>query len=117
MALQFNISASEQFGTLELIGRIISDEKLTEIVSEIEKNIQTGTRNWLIDCSGLEYCNSSGLNLFIKTLTKSRNAGGDCALFNPQPTIIKLLEISKLNEIFTCYTSISEVEARFKTIA
>ncbi len=117
MALQFSISTSKQFGTLELIGRIISDEKLQQIVAEVEKNIQAGLTNWLIDCSKLDYCNSSGLNLFIKTLTKSRNAGGDCALFNPQPTILKLLEISKLNEIFTCYTSVNEVEARFKPIA
>jgi len=117
VGLQYDISSSSTCGILLLEGRIISDEGLSEIIEGVEKNIAEGKNTWLCDLSKLSYCNSTGLNLFIRILTKSRNAGGDCVLINLQPGVRQLFELSKLNEIFTSYASLQEALDRYNTIA
>jgi anti-sigma B factor antagonist len=95
----------------------MSDEHLSEIILQAERLIALGKKYWLCDLSELEYCNSTGLNLFVRLLTKSRNAGGDCALVNLQPGVRKLFELSKLNEIFTGYASLEEALERYNTVS
>lgn len=117
MTLTYDITSSETCGILRLEGRIISDEGLSDIIAQVEQIIAQGKHTWLCDLSGLTYCNSTGLNLFIRILTKSRNAGGDCVLINLQPGVRQLFELSKLNEIFTSYASLEEALQRYNTIA
>jgi anti-sigma B factor antagonist len=95
----------------------MSDETLPEITQKVDEHIARGHKYWVCDLSELGYCNSTGLNLFVRILTKSRNAGGDCVLVDLQPSVKKLFELSKLNEIFTSYTSTEEALARYNTIS
>ena len=117
MQLTFNITVVPTHAVLKLSGRILSDEGLADILSQVETTIAAGSKNWLCDVSELTYCNSTGLNLFVRILTKSRSAGGDCSLVNLQPGVQKLFELSKLNEIFTSYASIEEAMERYNTIS
>lgn len=117
MQLSFDITSTPLCGILRLSGRILTDEHLPEIMAEVERNIALGKKIWLCDLSELTYCNSTGLNLFIRILTKSRNAGGDCALINLQPGVRSLFELSKLNEIFTSYASLEEALERYNTVS
>lgn len=95
----------------------MSDEGLTDIMQQVEQTIAMGKSNWLCELSDLAYCNSTGLNLFIRILTKARNAGGDCALINPQTGVQKLFELSKLNQIFTNYASLDEALDSYNTVS
>ena len=116
MALSFEITSTPGCAILSLKGRIITDEYLSEIIAQVENGILQGTNNWVYELSQLEYCNSIGLNLLVRTLTKARNAGGDCVLVNLQPGVKKLFELSKLNQIFTAFDSLDEAKARYNTI-
>ena len=60
------------------------------------------------DVSKLEYITSSGLNFFIRSLTRIRNVGGEIILCGVQGNVEKLLKISKLNEIFTICPTIAD---------
>lgn len=117
MSLSYDISASGTCGVLSLKGRIISDDDLSGIMLQVERTIVLGKKTWLCDLSELTYCNSTGLNLFVRILTKSRNAGGDCALINVQPGVKQLFDISRLSEIFTSYASIDEALNRYNTVS
>ena len=113
MSFQFVIQPAENCVLLSLEGRIVSEEGIAAVLTEFSESISSGKVNWVIDCSKLEYCNSTGLNLFIRVLTKARTVGGECVLSEVQGTVAKLFEISKLNEIFTSYPSKKEAIARF----
>ncbi|HLP55454.1 MAG TPA: STAS domain-containing protein [Fluviicola sp.] len=117
MQLTFDITVLPTHAVLKLSGRILSDEGLAEVLAKVETAIAAGSKNWLCDLGELSYCNSTGLNLFVRILTKSRSAGGDCALANLQPGVQKLFELSKLNEIFTSYASTQEATERYNTIS
>lgn len=101
MSFEFKIQAQPDAVVFTISGRI-SQEDTTEnmlqaLVGELEKN----ARFVLIDVSGLEYITSSGLNFFIRALTRTRNAGGELILCGLGGNVEKLFVISKLNEIFT----------------
>ena len=113
MSATFEITKSSNFVLVKISGRIISDEGLSEALTTIEEILSADLKAVLCDCSRLEYCNSTGLNFFVRMLTRSRKAGLDCVLVNLQPSVKKLFEISKLNEIFSCFNSTDEVEAKF----
>jgi anti-sigma B factor antagonist len=116
MSARFDITKSSNFVLVKISGRMISDEGLADALIQFEKLLSGEFKAVLCDCSSLEYCNSTGLNFFIRILTRSRKVGLDCVLVNLQPTVKKLIEISKLNEIFSCFNSTDEVEAKFNKV-
>lgn len=116
MSARFDITKSSNFVLVKISGRIISDEGLTEALNQIDQVLTNELKAVLCDCSALEYCNSTGLNFFVRILTRSRKTGLDCVLVNLQPSVKKLFEISKLNEIFSCFNSTEEVEAKFNKV-
>ena len=116
MSAQFEITKSSNFVLVKISGRIISDEGLAAALGTIDKTLSSNLKAVLCDCSALEYCNSTGLNFFVRVLTRSRKIGLDCVLVNLQPSVKKLFEISKLNEIFSCFNSTDEVEAKFNKV-
>ena len=116
MSAQFEITKSSNFVLFKISGRIVSDEGLAAALGTIDKTLSSNLKAVLCDCSALEYCNSTGLNFFVRVLTRSRKIGLDCVLVNLQPSVKKLFEISKLNEIFSCFNSTDEVEAKFNKV-
>ncbi len=116
MSARFEITKSPNFVLVKISGRMISDEGLSDALEQIEQLVSPDLKAVLCDCSKLEYCNSTGLNFFIRILTRSRKSGLDCVLLNLQPSVKKLFEISKLNEIFSCFNSTEEVEAKFNQV-
>lgn len=110
MSLTVDLTSREAYVLLVVSGRIVSDEKLQESLIALDKALDH-KKMVVCDLSALEYCNSTGLNYFIRILTRARKVGGDCVLVNLQPTVRKLFEISKLDEIFNCQTSLEEVLA------
>jgi len=116
MSLSFNITTEGNCGILALSGRMIGNDSTVEAMESIEKLLNGGAITHIIcDCSGLEYCNSTGLNFFVRLLTKSRNKGGDCGLTNLQPMVQKLFNLSKLNEIFTSFDSVDSAKSSYNT--
>ncbi len=71
-----------------------------EFTQQIEQFIQKGILYFIISLEKVRYVNSSGLNLLLTILTKSRNAGGELILINPNQTITNLLMVTKLNQVF-----------------
>lgn len=116
MSCSFTIETQGTCAVISLSGRMVGSEDLSAIIEQVEKEIGKGAINLICDCSNLEYCNSTGLNFFVRLLTKSRNKGGDCALVQLQPAVAKLFALSKLNEIFTSYDSVEHAKSGFNTV-
>jgi anti-sigma B factor antagonist len=73
-------------------------------------NISESRSIVILNLLNLEYINSSGVNIFLKILTKSRNLGGDSILCNLNSVIEKLLITTKLNTIFRVQNQIENLE-------
>ena len=91
-----------------LQGELIDREQPKAMLEEVEKVIANGKNLILLDMKDLKYINSSGLNVLINVLTKSRKAGGDVAICNLNEKNKELLLITKLDSIFNVCKSVEE---------
>ena len=64
----------------------------------------------IVDMENVRYMNSSGIGVLITILTKVKNKNGQMVLVKPSVQIVKLLEITKLDSVFTIVNSKSEAE-------
>lgn len=68
---------------------------------EIDEKLYQTKGNVIIDLQKLDYINSTGINFFIKTLTKARVNNGDLILSGARGSVLTIVKISKMNEVFT----------------
>ncbi len=76
-------------------------EPQPELLLELSSLIKDkGVLYFEVDLSEVDYMNSTGLNVLLSILTKSRTVGGDVTLKGVNTTIANLLLITKLNQLF-----------------
>ncbi len=78
--------------------------------------IEQGHRRLVIDLQDVSFIDSSGLGALVsalKTLKRSDN-GGDVRLARLQAPVVSLLEIIRLNRVFTTYPSVDQAVQSFR---
>ena len=111
MNLSFSTSIESKYSIIRLCGNILSDAD----VDALSEHIDTMT-NWniIFDLSDLNHINSSGISVFVKTMTKCRINQGDLLISNPNKNIFQLFEITKMNEVFSVHDSNESALNKFK---
>jgi anti-sigma B factor antagonist len=104
----YNISNQPNVVVFAISGRISQVDMVEQIMIDLNSAIESANNFIIFDISKLEYINSSGLNFFIRALTRTRNAGKDLILSGMNGVVEKLFVISKLNEIFTICPTLEE---------
>ncbi len=112
MIFQYKANEEGNINVFHLFGELIDREQPKPMLDEIERIIENGRNLVLLDFKELRYINSSGLNVLIHILTKSRRAGGDVAICNVNEKNRELLLITKLDSIFNTCNSLEEGIAR-----
>jgi anti-sigma B factor antagonist len=105
---EYNITNQPNVVVFGISGRISQVDAVEQVILDLTKAIESNNNFIIFDVSNLEYINSSGLNFFIRALTRTRNAGKELILCGMNGVVEKLFLISKLNEIFTIYPSLEE---------
>jgi anti-sigma B factor antagonist len=101
MNLQFSEEIVDKTVVFQLEGKIVSDIDTTELIEQLQKRIDGQEDTLVFNLSKLTHITSTGLNFFVRALTRTRNKEKKLLLNNLQPSVAKLFQISKLNEIFT----------------
>ncbi len=55
----------------------------------------------VVDMSGVEFCDSTGMNVLLAAQRRAREQGGDLELASPRPAIKKVLQVTGLESVFT----------------
>ena len=100
MVLDFNIKEENNIQILTISGELIDKNQAIHLLSAVDELVEAGNNKLIIDIKDLKYMNSSGLNVLIQLLTKTRNNGGESVIFNVNKKITELLIITKLNTLF-----------------
>jgi anti-sigma B factor antagonist len=114
MENNFKITDKTHFSEIEIHGKLLQEGISEPLLLELEKKLENGKENFLLNLSQLSYTNSSGIALFIRILTKIRTKGGELVVLNPNETVSKLFTITKLDQVFHLVTSVNEAEDFFK---
>ncbi len=94
---------------LRLKGNLMGETDGIPLIRAADEALGQQLIHCIIDISGLQYINSSGIGVLITLLTKFRNRGGEVYLMNPSESVKKLLIITKLNSIFNIIRNENEV--------
>jgi anti-sigma B factor antagonist len=55
----------------------------------------------VVDMSGVEFCDSTGMNVLLSCLRQARERGGELELAAPRPAVKKILQVTGLDSVFT----------------
>jgi anti-sigma B factor antagonist len=78
------------------------------VKQEIVNLLNSGTTKLVVDLTGVEYLDSTGLGVLIGALKRARERDGDLKLVCDNLRILRIFEITGLTKIFDIYRSESE---------
>ncbi len=108
MVLNYSLTEENAIQILTLSGELIDKNQAVEMLTAVDAILELGKNKFIVDLGELKYMNSSGLNVLIQLLTKTRNMGGESVLFNVNKKVNELLIITKLNTLFKVVASKQE---------
>ena len=73
---------------------LASAPDLAQLAGELVRN---GAGNIIVDAQRLSFCDSSGLRILVSIANELRPTGGRVAIVNPQPVVLRVLELTGLD--------------------
>lgn len=100
---------------LVLNGDLIGENSGAEILEIVSDAMNDNIRAIAVDLGSVRYMNSSGLGVMITLLTKVKNKGGEVVMVNPSDQIKKILQITKLSDVFKSFDTEAEAIKALKS--
>lgn len=98
---------------LDIEGKIVLGEGDVEIKQAVDRLVEKGSRNFLLNLAKVPYVDSAGLGEIIRCYTALRKMGGEFKLLSPNQRIVDLLTITKLLNVFDLYDNEASAVASF----
>jgi anti-anti-sigma factor len=93
------VSDATNCKVFHLKGRLMDQQQADRLMSTLDTELATGVRSVILDMSELQYMNSTGLNILINVLTRTRNAGGDTLIAGMSNSVRQLFIVTKLDTV------------------
>ncbi len=88
----------------------ISGELTTDQIEALRRSCQdrftAGIRHFVLDIENLTFVDSAGLETLLWIIEEASEHGGQLRLVNPDVTVRKILEVSRLDRRFDVHSSI-----------
>lgn len=114
MSFSFDINHYPESSIVSLNGKIMTNVDLEGLSDEIIKLIDSKQHQLIFNLEELVYVNSSGINFFMRVLTRTRVKNGDLIFYGVKGNVEDLFKIAKINKIYTIYGSQEEALNHFK---
>lgn len=83
------------------------DHHTAELLREpLEECLAKGRARLVIDCSRLEFCDSTGLNVLLGARLKAEAVGGGVHLVGMRPVVARVFEITGAEAVFTMHDTL-----------
>lgn len=106
------VSERDRCKIFHLSGRLMDQKEADQMMAVLEQEL--GDRsglNVLLDMSQLQYMNSTGLNILISVLTRTRKGGGEVLISGLSTGVKQLFMVTKLDTVFTIKGTVDEAIA------
>ncbi len=102
--------AFSQSGDIKVlqVNNLLSEFTNREILLQAQDCIDQGFTKFVVNLEGMPYTNSVGLNFLISLQARCQDRKGALAVANVSQKIIQLLEVTKLQPLFTITESVEE---------
>ena len=90
------------------VGSLLSEFTNREILKLAQDWIDQGFTKFVVNLEGMPYTNSVGLNFLISLQARCQDRDGALVVANVSDKIVQLLEVTKLQPLFTLTDSVEE---------
>ncbi|KNE81362.1 MULTISPECIES: STAS domain-containing protein [Streptomyces] len=88
------------------------DHHTAEVLREpLDECVDQGRVRLVVDCSQLEFCDSTGLNVLLGARLRAEEAGGSVHLAGMLPVVARVFEITGAEAVFTVHETLEEALA------
>lgn len=115
MSFIHTLTSKEPVAVIALYGELIDRNQAQELMDLVTRLSEEGQNKIILELSELKYMNSTGLNVLINILTKTRKNGGDLVIAGISSKVHELLLVTKLNSVFTVTDTTEDAVARFNS--
>lgn len=79
----------------------------------MQKLIDEGKRQFLMDLGKVDFIDSSGLGIFVNAYKRIRSAGGEMKFLKPQEAVRKVFSLTQTDKVFPIYETLEEALRSF----
>ena len=112
--MQIKEKIEDSVAILTFKGDLLGEPDTTKIREKVHSLVSDNIQKIVIDLSGVNYMNSSGLGTLISVLTTVKNGGGQLVLANVGGKVQNLFLITQLVKVFDTYETVDRALAHFK---
>lgn len=107
MDLGLEVSEHDPWSVLAVHGEVdvATAPKLREKLIEL---VNAGTSYIVVDLSGVDFLDSTGLGVLVGALKRVRTLDGELLLVCREARILKVFEITGLTKVFTMHSTVGE---------
>lgn len=91
----------------------LNTELGSDFASEIDEMMKNKVRKVVLDCSNLRYLTSYGLGMMVMLYSKLTKAGGQMKLAGVKKTILRVMEMTHVDQIFELHPDVEAARAAF----
>ncbi|MFF3291819.1 STAS domain-containing protein [Streptomyces sp. NPDC003023] len=105
--LQVEVRTEGRSEIVKPVGEL--DHHTAELLrAPLEEAIEQGRVRLVVDCSQLEFCDSTGLNVLLGARLKAEADGGGVHLAGMLPVVARVFEITGAEAVFTVHDSLED---------
>jgi anti-sigma B factor antagonist len=111
--MQFSTAQRGTVTVVTLQGNLMGGPDAATLNARINELVDAGKVRVVIDLSGVQFMNSSGLGLLIGSAQALKSAGGALKIAGASPKITELFTITRLTSILENHPTVEEAAAAF----
>jgi anti-sigma B factor antagonist len=114
MSLQISSREVNHVIVLQCDGRIVAGREVADLESEITKH-RADYRNVVLNLSGVDFLDSSGLGLLVRLATSTRNARNGIRFCCPHEAVRKVVNLTLLDSVLKLHETEENALASLRT--
>jgi anti-sigma B factor antagonist len=92
----------------------INADNAGQFVSDLEKLVDAGLTKIIIDCTGLDFISSYAIAVMLRIHKRLAHHGGDVKLAGVHSTLVRILQIARMDELFDLYPDVDRARLAFR---
>jgi anti-sigma B factor antagonist len=74
--------------------------------TELAALVRDGVSRLVVDLSGVEFCDSTGMNVLLSAMKRLREHGGSLELAAPRSAVRRILQVTGLDTVFSVHDAV-----------
>lgn len=74
--------------------------------TELATLVRDGVSRLVVDLSGVEFCDSTGMNVLLSAMKRLRENGGSLELAAPRSAVRRILQVTGLDTVFSVHDAV-----------